>query len=76
MCGEVQTQDASVSIKKESCWDFVEVVEAATPEMEDGGQATINELQEINLGMTKDHRRIFLSAILNDEEIAQYEQLL
>jgi len=44
--------------------------------MKDGGQATIDELWEINLGTTDDLRPIFMSATLNDEEVAQYEQLL
>ena len=44
--------------------------------MEGSGQATINELREINIGTTDDPRQIFMSAILNDEEMTQYEQLL
>ena len=43
--------------------------------MEDDGQATIDELREINLGATDDPRPIFVSVVLNDEEMAQYEQL-
>jgi len=44
--------------------------------MEDVGEATIDELREINLGTTDGVRPIFVSAVLNDEEMAQYEQLL
>ena len=43
--------------------------------MEDVGQAIMDELQDINLGTTKDPEPIFMSAMLNDEEVAQYEQL-
>jgi len=41
--------------------------------MKDGGQATIDELQEINLGITNDLKPIFVNAMLNDEEVAKYE---
>jgi len=44
--------------------------------LEDGGQATNDELREINLATTDDPMPIFVSVILNDEEMAQYEQLL
>jgi len=44
--------------------------------MEDGGQPTIDELWEINLGTTADPKPFFMSATLNDEEVAQHEQLL
>jgi len=40
--------------------------------MKDDGQATIDELREINLGTIDDPRLIFVSAVLNDEEMAQY----
>jgi len=44
--------------------------------MEDGGQATIDELWEINLGTTDDPRPIFIGVVLNDEKMTQYEQFL
>ena len=44
--------------------------------MEDGGQATIDELREINLGIADDPKPIFVSTILNDEEVVKYEQLI
>ena len=54
----------------------VEAVQAAPPEIEDGGQTTIDHLREINLGATDDLKPIFVSTMLNDEEVVQYEQLL
>jgi len=79
MCGEVQAQDDSpdgpedglIPIEQEPCRDFVEAIQAAPPEIEDGGQATIDELQEIDLGTTEDSKPIFVSVMLNDEELAQ-----
>jgi len=44
--------------------------------MEDGGQPTIDQLQEINLGTTDDPKPTFVSAMLNNEEVAQYEQFI
>jgi len=41
--------------------------------MADGGQATINEHREINLGTTNNHKPLFVNVILNDEEVVQYE---
>jgi len=52
MCDEIQVQDNSpecpkensIPIEQESFQDFTEAVQAAPLEIEDGGQATINEL--------------------------------
>ena len=44
--------------------------------MQDGSQATIDELQKINLGTIDDPKLILDSTMLNDEEVVQYEQLL
>ena len=44
--------------------------------MEDVRWATIDELRGINLGTTDDPKPIFVSTMLNDEEVVQYEQLL
>jgi len=40
--------------------------------MEDGDQATIDQVREINLGTTVDPRLIFVSVVLSDEEMVQY----
>ena len=45
MCGEVQAQegltecleDSIIPLEQEPCRDFVEVIQAAPPEIEDGG---------------------------------------
>jgi len=79
MCGETKVEDNSserpkdnsIPIEHECYQDFVEAVQAAPLEMKDGGQATIDELRNINLGTTGDPRLIFVSAVLNDEEMAQ-----
>ena len=78
MCGEVQAQDgltecpkdSSIPLEQEPCRDFVKVIQAAPREIKDGGQATIDEIREINLGTTEDPKPILVSAILNDEEMA------
>jgi len=41
--------------------------------MKNGSQATIDQLREINLGTNDDPKPIFMSGMLNDEELTQYE---
>ncbi|CAL8174006.1 unnamed protein product [Prunus armeniaca] len=41
-----------------------------------GGQATVDELKELNLGTNEDPRPIFVSALLNPSEQESYHQLL
>jgi len=49
---------------------LVETAQPAAPKMEHGGQAAIDELQEINTGPTNDPKPIFVHAMLNDQEVA------
>uniref|UniRef100_A0A803MTF5 RNase H type-1 domain-containing protein n=1 Tax=Chenopodium quinoa TaxID=63459 RepID=A0A803MTF5_CHEQI len=46
----------------------------ATKTLEDGRQATVDELKELNLGTLKDPRLIYISALLTQEE--EQDQLL
>jgi len=66
----------SIAVEQGFFKNFIEAVQSAPPEMEDGGQAIINELREINLGTTDDPKPIFVSTMLKDEEVVQYDQLL
>ena len=75
MCSEVQVDspkslNGDLTLEQEPSQDFVEVIQLAPPEMEDGSQATIDQLREINLGTTYEPKPIFVSAMLNDEEVA------
>jgi len=63
MCDKVQVNspkslDDDLTPEQEPFQDFVEAVQPAPPEMGDGGQATINELHQINLGTTDDPKPI------------------
>ncbi|KAM1140181.1 hypothetical protein ACFX19_040976 [Malus domestica] len=49
---------------------------AAPSQLEDGGQATVDDLKELNLGTSKEPKPIFLSALLSADEIEKYYQLL
>ena len=51
-------------------------VEDAPPTFEEGVQATIDELKEVNIGTTKDPRPIFINANLSLEEEDAYVKLL
>ncbi|KAM1333412.1 hypothetical protein PS2_009336 [Malus domestica] len=53
-----------------------EDVTAAPPQLEDGGQATVDDLKELNLGTEEEQKPIFVSALLRADEIDEYYQLL
>ncbi|KAI5342013.1 hypothetical protein L3X38_009888 [Prunus dulcis] len=55
---------------------FEDEVHDAPAALEDGGQATVDELKELNLGTNEDPRPIFVSALLNPSEEESYHQLL
>ncbi|KAL0403639.1 UNVERIFIED_CONTAM: Transposon Tf2-11 polyprotein [Sesamum radiatum] len=51
-------------------------IQNAPPELEDGVQATVDELKELNLGTPEEPRPIFVSALLSPEEEEQYFKTL
>ncbi|KAL0461140.1 UNVERIFIED_CONTAM: Transposon Tf2-12 polyprotein [Sesamum latifolium] len=51
-------------------------IQNAPPQLEDGIQATVDELKELNLGTTEEPRSIFVSALLSLEEEEQYFKTL
>ena len=53
-----------------------EEVDEAPLALEDGVQATVDELKEINLGTTEEPRPTFISALLTSEEEEGYLKLL
>ncbi|KAM2256250.1 hypothetical protein TB2_046475 [Malus domestica] len=53
-----------------------EDVTATPPQLEDGGQATDDNLKELNLGTKEEQKPIFVSALLRADEIEEYYQLL
>ncbi|KAL0361802.1 UNVERIFIED_CONTAM: hypothetical protein Sradi_3864700 [Sesamum radiatum] len=66
-----------VSIDEGSDSDVSEdEIQNAPPELEDGVQATVDELKELNLGTTEEPRPIFVSAFLSPEEEEQYFKTL
>ncbi|KAL0461070.1 UNVERIFIED_CONTAM: Transposon Tf2-12 polyprotein [Sesamum latifolium] len=66
-----------VSIDEGSDSDISEnEIQNAPPELEDGIQATVDELKELNLGTTEEPRPIFVSALLSPEEEEQYFKTL
>ncbi|KAI5312915.1 hypothetical protein L3X38_042089 [Prunus dulcis] len=56
--------------------EFIDIVQPAPPQMEEGGQATIDDLQDINLGTVDDPKPIFVSVSLTPQELEEYTQLL
>ena len=56
---------------------YSEIELAETPEtLEDGGQATVDELKELNLGTPEEPRPIYVSSLLTSEEENEYFNLL
>ena len=55
---------------------FEEDAEVAPLSLEDGGQSTIDELKEVNLGTIKDPRPTFISAQLSDGNENKYVSLV
>ncbi|BFG15988.1 hypothetical protein CerSpe_022620 [Prunus speciosa] len=68
---ETVNQDDNPQDSKE----FIDIIQPAPPQME-GGQATIDDLQEINLGTVDSPKPIFVSALLTSQELEEYTQLL
>ncbi|CAB4278491.1 unnamed protein product [Prunus armeniaca] len=56
--------------------EFIDIVQLAPPQMEEGGQATIDDLQKINLGTVDGPKPIFVSASSTQQELEEYTQLL
>ncbi|KAM2613714.1 hypothetical protein TB2_028421 [Malus domestica] len=53
-----------------------EDVTAVPPQLEDGGQSTVDDLKELNLGTKEEQKPIFVSALLSADEVDEYYQLL
>ncbi|KAH0656849.1 hypothetical protein KY285_018571 [Solanum tuberosum] len=56
--------------------DTYDDVQEAPPQLEEGVQSTIDDLNELNLGILEDPRPIFNSALLTPEEERKYFKLL
>ena len=68
-----------ITVEKDTLLDTEatnEEVDEAPPALEDGGQATIDELKKINLGTAKEPRLTFINALLTPEEEEGYLKLL
>ena len=66
----------SPSKKAKKTKSLKRMLTAAPPQLEDGGQATVDDLKELNLGTSEDPKPIYVSALLSADEIEEYYQLL
>ncbi|XP_074298547.1 uncharacterized protein LOC141629445 [Silene latifolia] len=75
---DLEITTSSYHITVEEIPDENEEVEAdeASETLEDGGQSTVDELKELNLGTTEDPHPIYVSALLTKEEEEEYYKLL
>ncbi|KAL0292072.1 UNVERIFIED_CONTAM: hypothetical protein Scaly_2606600 [Sesamum calycinum] len=55
---------------------FEDEIQNAPPQLEDGVQAIVDELKELNLGTTEEPHPIFVSELLSPEEEEQYFKTL
>ncbi|KAA0052799.1 uncharacterized protein E5676_scaffold148G00410 [Cucumis melo var. makuwa] len=65
-----------VIIEKLEIETLEEDTEDAPQSLEDGGQSTVDELKEVNLGTIEEPRPTFISASLSSEEEGKYMSLL
>ncbi|PON76863.1 hypothetical protein PanWU01x14_031830 [Parasponia andersonii] len=56
--------------------NFIDTVQPVPPKLEDGGQATIDDLKELNHSIEDEPTPIFVSTLLTEKELQQYEQFL
>ena len=76
--GEQDEVASSHHIIGQECEDLDSEMELTeTPKtLEDGGQATVDDLKELNLGTTEEPRPIYISSLLTSEEESRYFNLL
>ena len=55
--------------------EYTDMTEAS-PQMEDGNQCTVDDLEEINIGTTDDPRPIFISKHLSKENKLKYQEFM
>ncbi|KAL0430487.1 UNVERIFIED_CONTAM: hypothetical protein Sradi_0674700 [Sesamum radiatum] len=78
-CGDEMIEDEvattnHITLREE---DSVEEEDAiAPPELEEGVKTTVDEWKEINLGDVENHRPIYISVLLTDDEEEAYVELL
>ncbi|KAM1600953.1 hypothetical protein ACFXTN_023331 [Malus domestica] len=73
-----ESQDVCHITIQESKEDEIpeEDVTAAQPQLKDGGQSTVDDLNELNFGTKDEQKPIFVSALLSGDEVDEYYQLL
>lgn len=51
--------------------EFIDTVQPIPPQIEEEGQVTVDDFQEINLGTADDPKTIFVSVLLTPQELEQ-----
>nr|XP_009765481.1 PREDICTED: uncharacterized protein LOC104217024 [Nicotiana sylvestris] len=65
-----------ITVEDSPCLNVGDEVNEAPPQLENGGQSSMDELKELNLGTPKDPRLTFISALLTPQEEEEYSKLL
>ncbi|OIT29925.1 hypothetical protein A4A49_51406 [Nicotiana attenuata] len=65
-----------ITVEGSPCLAIDDEVHEDPHQLEDGGQSTVDELKELNLGTPEDPRPTFISALLTPQEEEEYSKLL
>ncbi|XP_070026209.1 uncharacterized protein [Nicotiana sylvestris] len=65
-----------ITVEDSPCLDVNDKVHEAPLQLKVGGQSTVNELKELNLGTPKDPLPTFISVLLMPQEEEEYSKLL
>lgn len=65
-----------ITVEDNSDTNFEMETGEAPQTLEEGGQSTIDDLKELNLGTTEEPRHVFVSALLTRDEDEKYGELL
>lgn len=71
-----ENEEHEIRIPDNEPLEFIDNIQPAPSQIEDGGQATVDELQEVNLGTNDEPKPIFVSALLTPNELENYRCLL
>ena len=72
----IEEVDDPEALEGDSFDSFEDELEEAPSAFEDGGQATVDKLKELNLGTEEEPNPVFVSALLSSEEEKEYHELL
>lgn len=74
VCNQLQSSTPNLAQVQPEADDLEIQIQPAPPRLEDGTEATVDDLKEINLGSPEDPKPVFVSALMPDEEMQAYHR--